>query len=510
MSYLSNHDVEHIYELLKAKAKKYVDNDKLERSIHLIEIAAQWGYNYTYRYADDELEECLQKIAWEIRALLQKVSVPHMGKGEERIVFICNRMVDNCELTQQYSRALIASGIPTLIVVINRDSQIGNENILNELQKADNITVEWIEDSQKYIEVAIKIASLICSYQPTKILAHIWPWDTRPIVAIIAAKNCPCYNINLNDHAFWIGKSMLDYLIEFRSYGSTISIEKRGLKPEQLIYLPFYPIISTNIPFQGFPFDRSGKVVIFTGGAAYKMLSKDNLFFNNLDDILGDNPDAVALLACGTLESIKERITKMKNKAQVFTTTFRKDIASLFLNSDIYYATYPVSGGLVSQYAATLSRPIIAYVKEPCALDEIDSVVNYHNNLPIAFNSSLKLREYARDLCKDKNYRMEEGKRLSDSMIKQSEFEAIFIDMMLGRHRIFNHKLLNIDYDSISKFYLDFHNTYSAGNLIFLIKTLGFNAFIYFPMYFRKYVKAVLYKMYKKISLLKFCMQMDS
>lgn len=499
MRYLSKQNVCYVYEKLKRQAGIYLDGNDLERAIHLIETAAQWGYHYTYRYADDELEEYLQRIAKEVKISLHEVSAPH-GSKDERIVFVCNRMVDNWEVTQQYSRALAASGIPTLIIVINRDSKEGNENIRSELRQAENITVKWVEDSQDYIEVVVEIASLIYNYQPTKILAHVWPWDTRPIVAIMAAKKCPCYNINFNDHSFWIGKSMLDYLIEFRPYGSTISIEKRGLKPEQLIYLPYYPIISTNIPFQGFPFDRNGKVVIFTGGSAYKMLGKDNLYFDNLDAILGDNPNAVVLLACGTLGPINERISKMKNKAQVFTTTFRKDIASLFLNSDIYYATYPMSGGLMSQYAATLSRPIIAYVKEPCALDEIDGIVNYHNDLPISFYSCAELKAYASRLCKDKDYRIEEGKRLYDSMIKQAEFESVFIDMMHGKHSISDHKLLNIDYDSISQFYLDFHNTYSAGNLILLIKALKLNAFLYFPEYTRKYMMAIMDKIRQKIS----------
>lgn len=501
MRYLSNNDVVHIYETLKSKAKKYLDKNELEYSMHLIEVAARWGYNYTFRYADDELEICLQRIAKEVRASLYNVGISQSVEKEERIVFVCNRVIENYELVQQYSRALTTSDIPTLMVVINRDSSIGNENIRRELQEADNIIVEWINDSHNYMDVTIKIASLICNFQPTRILAHVWPWDTRPIVAIMSAKNCPCYNINFNDHTFWIGKSMLDYLIEFRAYGSTISIERRGLKPEQLIHLPYYPIISINIPFQGFPFDRNGKIVIFTGGASYKMLGEDNLYFNNLDDILSDNSNTIVLLACSALENINKRVSKMRNRARVFITTSRKDITSLFLNSDIYYATYPVSGGLMSQYAAMLSIPIIAYAKEPCGLDEMDGIVNYHNNLPIAFHSSSGLRAYAKRLCRDKDYRVEEGKRLYGSMIKQTEFEKTFIDMMNGRHRIFNPQLLDINYNSISKFYLDYHNTYSSGQMIFLINTLRISAFTYFPQYIWKYMKVVLCRIYKKFFL---------
>ncbi|WP_455664164.1 hypothetical protein [Phocaeicola sp.] len=496
-TFISEQQVRDVFETLKQKAKSKIAKGKYEEAIHLIELAAQWGYFYTYKYSDDVLESFLQKIAKFIKKELPQNELVAVD-GKKRIVFVCNRIADNCELVQQYGRALVASSIPTLIIAINRESPVGEQNILNDLQAA-NITIERVEDSNKYLDVVKKIAELISSYQPTQILAHVWPWDTRPIVAIMSAKQCPCYNINFNDHAFWIGKSMLDYSIEFRPYGSTISLEKRELKREQLLYLPYYPILSTNIPYQGFPFDRDGKVVILTGGSAYKMLGTDNLFFDRLDIILNDNSNAVVLLACGQLADIKARIKSMKNRNRVFTTSFRKDIASVFMNSDIYYGTYPMSGGLMSQYAAMLEKPIIAYAKEKVALDEMDGVVNYHNDLPIAFHSFEEMRIYAKRLCENERYRKAEGQRLYDSMIKQPEFETLFIDMMYGKHPMADNKTMDIDYDSISKFYLDYHNNNSAGDWSLIIKVLRLNAFLYFPQYTGRFLKAMLDRVGKKM-----------
>lgn len=49
------------------------------------------------------------------------------------------------------------------------------------------------------------------------------------------------YLINLQDQTFWLGGNAIDYSIEFRPFGASVSMERRGLKREQLLMLPFYP-----------------------------------------------------------------------------------------------------------------------------------------------------------------------------------------------------------------------------------------------------------------------------
>lgn len=501
--FVSEKKVQYIFETIKNRAFQKVEKGNFEQAIHLIEIAAQWGYYYTYKYSDDTLELLLRKIAGEIKKEISLQKQQKRNREEKRIVFVCNRMVDNCELIQQYTRALASSGLSVLLIVINRKSTIGCENILHELQNAYNITIKWVEDTPYYMDTAKQIASFIITYQPTRILAHVWPWDVRPIVGILASKQCPCYNINFNDHSFWIGTSMLDYLIEFRPYGSTISIEKRGISPQQLLYLPYYPILSTNIPFQGFPFDHHGKIVIFTGGSSYKMLGKENLYFFHLDSILEDNVNAVVLIAGDLSTEVRRKIAEMKNKDRVYTIPFRRDIASLFLNSDIFYATYPMSGGLMSQYAAVLGKPIIAFAKRKYALDEMDGIINFHNDNPIARHSIAEIRAYARRLCCDEGYRLLEGDRLEKCIIKRTEFEKIFIEMMKGNHSPATLKHIEIDYEGVKDFYLDYSNSYSNGHLLWLASKLRLKSIIYFPQFTYKFVVIVVKKIIQKVWLMR-------
>ena len=498
---LTEEQVINIFNRIKKKASEQIECGCLEKGLRYIETAAQWGYCFNFEYTDDDLEQLLQKMSHTIEGKLDNI-FGERNEGE-RIVFICNRTIDCGELTRQYSKALSVMGIPVLIITLNRiikmdGIKIGSTETPSYLQGNPNVTIKVIEESKHLMDTTQEVAGMIRYFNPTKILAHVWPWDARLIVAIMAAKQCPCYNINFNDHAFWIGKSMLDYLIEFRPYGASISVQKRGLKVEQLIHLPYYPIISDDIPFQGFPFDRKGKVVIFTGGTEYKMLGEDNLYFDIMDTVLGDNANAVVFLASTSFIGIRQRISKMKNRDRVFVSKYRKDISELFKNCDIYYGTYPLSGGMMSQYAAFFAKPILAYANEKVALDEMDGIVNYHIDVPIAKNDLIELFSYAKKLCSDSLYRRTEGQRLFESVIKRQEFDEILKEVLVGNTKLKTMKLLDIDYDSIRRFYLNFANIYNNGNLVILLKTFHLFSFIYFPSYSLSFIARLLLHIRKK------------
>ena len=484
---LTERQVIDIFEIIKQKASDKMQSGHLEQSICYIEVAAQWAYNYNFKYVDEDLEFLLQNISCSIkeRLLQDRFTV---NNGEERIVLVCNRTINGGEVTQQYSKALAKVGVPVLIIVLNRIVQIngvriGSIEIPAYLQDKENITIKIIEESRSLMDTTEEVAREIRNFTPTKIFTHVWPWDARLIIAVMAAKQCPCYNINFNDHTFWIGKSMLDYLIEFRPYGASVSVDRRGVKLSQLLYLPYYPIISDDIPFQGFPFDRTGKVVIFTGGTEYKMLDEENLFFDIMDKVLDDNPNSIVFLASTSLREIKKRILRMKNGERVYTSKYRKDISQLFRNCDIYYGTYPLSGGLMCQYAAAFGKPILAYAKKRVELDEVDGIVNYHNEAPIAKNDLDTLFAYAKELCNDPLYRKSEGQRLRCAVINSQEFDKKLNDLLTGNYESKQMLPLDIAYDNIKEFYFNYANNYCNGYLSLLLKTFKFRSFIYFPRY---------------------------
>ena len=52
------------------------------------------------------------------------------------------------------------------------------------------------------------------------------------------------YQINLTDHAFWLGSYCIDKCIDFRNYGAKISYEYRKIDSKKIVIIPFYPSIN--------------------------------------------------------------------------------------------------------------------------------------------------------------------------------------------------------------------------------------------------------------------------
>jgi hypothetical protein len=132
---------------------------------------------------------------------------------------------------------------------------------LEEYDKA--ATKIYTSDKYNYVNVASQIASDIKSFSPRNILLHLAPWDVVSLMAIANISGATKFNINLTDHAYWLGATFIDYNIEFRGYGEVLSLQKRGLKQSQLIRLPYYPIASKYTTFQGFPELPSDSVNFF-------------------------------------------------------------------------------------------------------------------------------------------------------------------------------------------------------------------------------------------------------
>lgn len=486
--------VERIFEKIKADAFRALSNGQLNQSAHYIETAARWAYQFNFKYTDSDLEDCMKSIA----AKMSDEVDDYVGEAD-KVVFLCNRIADDVELAQQYARALSKRQIPYLMIVINRTPPNGYQNIMNELRQDAYATVEFVDDKQDLVGTALEIVEKVRAYRPGKILNHAWPWDVRIWLAIAKLRDLPCYNICFNDHSFWLGASLLDYNIEFRSYGAQIAIEKRGLKPEQLYHLPYYPIMPKDVPFQGFPKETLGKTLIFTGGNYYKMRSRDGRYFKNIDRILDENPKAVFLLATGNSVDIKENIDKLKNRDRVFFIGYRKDIYEVFKHCDIYYGTYPMGGGLMSQYAATLSKPILALHNPKLGLEESEGVICYNARVHFACYSDWELCDYAKRLCNDIEFRKKEGSTLNQAVISEAQFDDKLSRILSSDAPTDTFESLHLDYEGITVGYCDYFNAFPMTSIVTLRSIYHERIWLKYPRFILPSIKRVLQKTVLKI-----------
>jgi len=367
--------------------------------------------------------------------------------------------MDNKGLTQQYLRAMMHNKVEILYICTSRNLEDGGD-ILQELSNYTKAQVLLFDDGKfDSIGIANIISEEIERYCPARLFLHIAPWDVIALMSCCAISGVEKFNINLTDHAYWMGASLIDYNIEFRPYGKTVSIEKRGLKPEQLLELPFYPVDPIGHPFRGLPTMPEDAVKILTGGAMYKMLGKDDIFFSMMEQILSIAPN-VYILVAGFIpnKTFSEKCSKVTGNDRILFIGSRDDIDSVFQESDIYLSTYPTSGGLMCQYAAKYGKPMLAYRDADDVENAVEEMVNHFGGKFRSYVQMNDFVDYARRLIMDEQFRAAEGASLAENTMTADKFSQSFAMMMSTCSTQLHWSPDHIDYDTFANRYLELEN----------------------------------------------------
>ncbi len=483
------------YAEIRKLALKEFDKGNYEESLHYVDQAVTIASQIMWRYADYELDELHKKIA----SKLIKYNASSYKKIENKVVFY-DYFGSTFILAIQYVKALSKLNYKILYVFEEKDWKV-NVSVLEILNEIPNVEIKIISENKSKSERIIQICQTIVSYQPAKLFLHInTVSDCLPALHVLPSEITKYY-INLGDHAFWLGARAIDYSFEFRSFGAVVSHQKRGLSKEQILLLPYYPIIN-GYDFQGFPPEVENKVKIFSGGDFYKMVDSKNTYWELVKNILNQNESAVFIFA-NKIQNEKGQqfldtfIKSNHFENRFFTIGFRPDINEVFKHCDIFMGTSPMSGGLMSQYAAFNSKPVLQYYPEELfAFEETESMICFNKKIKISFTSKEEFLEEARKLISDKNYRESQGEVLNSCLITEKQFNQLFSESLLSHRTQVEIENMKINYSALEKWWLEVNNSgfYDVGTFIYGI--LGKKNVLKMPTL---YLKNLLHRIKKKL-----------
>jgi len=406
------------YSYIKNLAINALNKKKYHDTLKLIETAAKLAYHLNFRYADDEFEGLLQ--------YLSDISLKNFEFSpiKNRYVFYDYFGIDNKGLTQQYIFALKEWDVDFLYIMENSDNEEYAKEILEELSEIRGAEICIVPNNSDYIKKAGYILDKISQYRPEKAFLHLAPWSVLSIIVWNSIDNVTKYFIDITDHAFWLGKSCSDYFIGFREYGYVISNKYRGISHDKLITQHYFPVLST-YPFQGFPSLSEGKTIIFTGGSYYKVYGENNTFLNILRKIVIDNPSCIILFAGnGDSKPIEKFLKVNKIVDRVLLIGNRKDINEVFKHSDIYLNTFPIIGGLMSQYAVANKIPLIGYTDKLISCNYTEGIFNFVSNTKFTYTDMNDFFNEINLLISDKIYRDKQVNNYSNLIPTPELFSA--------------------------------------------------------------------------------------
>ena len=456
------------YQSLKLTAQKKYFQKEYEDVFKYVEIAARiaYSFNFIQSMCDEELDELLRNCSIE----LFTNSLKHQSQNN-KVIFYDYFSWPNRGLTQQYIYGLVNLGYELLYIVPNNYSFNEENEIINFIKKTPNASFLVLDGGLSNIEKARKIISSINYFQPSIAFIHSSPWDIVASLVFVQYENIISrYFINITDHAFWLGKNLIDTNIEFRNFGYQVSKNCRNIDKSKLSILPYYPIINNKICLLEEFFEKNkNKVIGVSGGNGYKFIGDNDKFYILIETLLNKYNDFVfILIGADKFKRIYNRRIKEQGLENRFI--FLNDIDYLYdflTNCSLYIGSYPVSGALMSQLAAMAGLPIVSYNRPDFHTNDISELFPNKKGEFIIAESEEEFFSICDKLITNETFRKEYAKYTKDGVITINEFNISLGELLKGNRSKYNFllkDLSNINDTSINfcKQFLEIENKYSG------------------------------------------------
>ena len=416
-------------EAIKKKAAKSIRNGSFSEAMDYLGVCSNIAGQFNLRYADDDMESLLKQIAEKtIKRVCEYAPLP-----ENWVLYddFCTTYV----LGLQWIEAMALSGKKLLYVTTrNVNAESRHKNILDRVTEYDNVSVEIIPQGSVF-ERAQRLYDVLAENRASKLVMHKYPvGSVMDLVLPILPEEMVSYVINLSDQTFWLGARSIDYCLEFRQFGASVSLQRRGLKREQLLLVPFYPADDRNA-FEGFPSECSeDKTIFFSGGDFYKTLDDQRMYWNLIRNVLHKYPQVVFLFATKNIpegdSDIRRFIRDNHFEGRFIYINFRPDIYQVFSHCDIYMGTSPTSGSLMSQLAAINGKPILQYYEPGTPDDETEQAICINETFDISFHDEEDFMQEAERLIMNQEYRNSQGNRLKHAMMQHDQFNRMVLETL--------------------------------------------------------------------------------
>lgn len=389
----------------------------IRKSIAYAQYAGRlaWMSPFLKSFSDDNLERVIYSIS-------QKFDLIDFISQEDRIVFYNGQIVDSGALTEQYLDFFIAGKYQVLFIIPSYKNTVLGKTILQKIGKANNIEL-YVPERSDSIEKVKALRKKIASFRAKHCFLHFLPNDVTGCLSFLNISDIRTYYIVHNDHTFWVGKNYFDYYIEFRNFGISLDIERRGIPLQKILHIPYYPVRNDE-PFKGFPFNREGKIIGISGASLYKYLADPELkYFHIIKALLYENPQFIfCLCGWGNEKAIIKFIQDNNLQERFYFFGKRSDFYSLVGNSDILFESYPIKGGLTPLFATEQKIPVTgisSYDNGSGSLEDLLGIEGY--------GQPTNLEEFKREsekLIRFSDYRKQIGEVLSRNRYNKHDFEA--------------------------------------------------------------------------------------
>ncbi len=394
------------YTKLKKMVQYYMREGNPEYAFRSIAFTSGFMFHMNQVLADEKLESMLEEL------VKKYVTRPRKWTVQKHICLFYDSFgrLDR-GMAGIYIRALVDLGYRIFYVTPEK-----NRTVIDQVKEYKSMINIWFVKQGTYLEQIRYLLWIIQRSEASICMMHLMPDDIVAAAAFLCCEGqIKRYQINLTDHAFWIGKNISDIVISFREFGARVCAVYRKIPLEQNVYIPYYPE-ERKLPFDGFEGIRGDKPIIFSGGNLYKTQSKDQMYYRLLDAILQKYDVDIVYFGNGNARLMRRLLRKYPGR--ILLSRERQDYFEAMKRSLCYLSTYPYNGGLMTQYAL-LAGKVPVTLRAHGIEDELTICTKkvFWN-----YDTVEECLRVIHRLLEDPIYRKEQERKLSDYLISEKQF----------------------------------------------------------------------------------------
>lgn len=414
------------------------------KTVCYIKYLSWFYYSINYKFADDRLEQITKEIS---QKYLSETVIEKSRKGT--VLFYDNFGVVERGLANIYVKALEKLGYSIVWVLYSYAPEL--KDIQDKYKDRDKITFRIIP--KKTILERMKILQeLIKEIAPEHIFIYTTPEDADGIGVISTVKgDVNRYLIDLTDHAFWLGKCAVDWVIGFRNFGYNVAVQYRGIAADQMILLPYYPEPRDGYAFEGLPFDTEKQEFIFSGGSPYK-IENSSIYKEMVQYILKKYVNMRFVFAGNGTNSILEDL-RSQFPDRFFHIEERRDLDEILKRAKFYLSTYPISGGLMIQYALQNRCIPLTLCDEKDGESDPKTWLLNPEKVNFVFYKKEDIFIEIDCLLQEEQYYLEKKNNAGIQVISEDDFRAQLGRALTEKKTMFSGKLQDINIDRFLDIY---------------------------------------------------------
>lgn len=474
-----------ILEKLINIANKSIENGKFDITLQCINAYAAIQYEINQQYVSYKAEKILMKISNTIKMS----DLDHYLPNDSCVLFYDGFGLDLRGWAICYVKALASAGYN--LVYVTKDNSKGRiPHIEAELNKK-NCRIVFIDTHKSYINWCNELMQVFLKYRPASAFFYTTPYDVSAVVVFDCFEGkVQRFQVDLTDHAFWLGINAADLFLESRMVGASNSVYERGISKNKIRMLDCCLYVNQDEDPAPLPFDIQAEKYIFSGGFLYKTLGdKKLLYYKIVRFILKNYPD-IKFLYAGSGDATEMEKVISEFPSQAYLIAERVDFFKLFEHCIFYLNTYPMFGGLMMRYAAFANKIPVTLKHN----SDHEGILLDQEERGIEFNNYEEITTEIDRLLSDENYRKTKEQNMMGAVLTEEKFRDNLKSLIKSGKTDF--EFTNIEQIDTTEFRAEYISRLNVDEMLCrsIAKRLNKNLVLEFPtLFIQKILRRILH-----------------